>query len=143
MLGISSAAPVPTENPWSRVRQGVFARVAEVDAHHERAKAAGAEIVLPLADMDYGSREYSVRDCEGHLWGFGTYDVGEEPGAQNLFVGLHYQDGPAALAWLQRAFGLEETLAVPGPEGTILHAELRFGDGVLMMGSAPREVALG
>ncbi len=27
-----------------------------------------------LEDMDYGSREYSVRDPEGNLWSFGTYD---------------------------------------------------------------------
>ena len=24
--------------------------------------------------MDYGSRDYSVRDVEGNLWSFGTYD---------------------------------------------------------------------
>ena len=26
------------------------------------------------ANTEYGSREYSVRDVEGHLWSFGTYD---------------------------------------------------------------------
>lgn len=46
----------------------------DIDAHYARAKAAGAEITRPIADADYGSREYSVRDCEGHLWSFGTYD---------------------------------------------------------------------
>ena len=43
------------------------------DALFERAKAAGAEIVRELQDTDYGAREYSVRDLEGHLWSFGTY----------------------------------------------------------------------
>jgi uncharacterized glyoxalase superfamily protein PhnB len=139
VLGLSSAATTPGSNPWTTVRQGVYARVADVDAHHDRARAAGADVVMPPTDLDYGSREYSARDLGGHLWGFGTYDMGEAPGEQNLFVGLHYPDGPAALDWLQKAFGLVKTLEVPGPDGSILHAELRFGDGVLMMGSAPHD----
>jgi len=48
--------------------------VADVDAHHARARAAGAEIVRPLANTDYGSREYAARDPEGQVWSFGTYD---------------------------------------------------------------------
>lgn len=46
---------------------------AEVDACYGRAKAAGAEIVRELTDTDYGSREFSVLDPEGHRWSFGTY----------------------------------------------------------------------
>ena len=43
------------------------------DALFERATAAGAEVVHPLSDQDYGSRDFSVRDPEGNLWSFGTY----------------------------------------------------------------------
>src|SRR4051812_8072865 len=50
--------------------------VADPDAHHERARAAGAEIVRELQDTDYGSREYSARDPEGNVWSFGTYRPG-------------------------------------------------------------------
>ncbi|MDA8370251.1 MAG: VOC family protein [Nocardiopsaceae bacterium] len=53
--------------------QMLFAVVEDPDAHHDRAKAAGAEIVAPPADQDYGSREYTARDPEGNIWGFGTY----------------------------------------------------------------------
>jgi uncharacterized glyoxalase superfamily protein PhnB len=49
--------------------------VNDPDAHHARAVAAGLEIVQPLKDQDYGSREYSVRDTDGHIWTFGTYDA--------------------------------------------------------------------
>lgn len=48
--------------------------VADPDAHHQRAKAAGAQIIKELEDQDYGSRDYSARDLEGNLWSFGTYD---------------------------------------------------------------------
>ena len=53
--------------------QGIYVHVDDVDAHHERAKAAGTEIIMELEDTDYGSREYIARDLEGHLWSFGNY----------------------------------------------------------------------
>ncbi len=53
--------------------QGIYVHVDDVDAHHDRAKAAGAEIIMELEDTEYGSREYMARDLEGHLWSFGTY----------------------------------------------------------------------
>jgi uncharacterized glyoxalase superfamily protein PhnB len=52
----------------------LYVVVEDPDAHHERAVAAGANVVRPLEDTEYGSREYSVRDVEGNLWSFGTYD---------------------------------------------------------------------
>ncbi|WP_202842918.1 VOC family protein [Luteimonas saliphila] len=48
--------------------------VRDVDAHYRRAKAAGATIVIDIADQDYGGRGYACRDPEGHLWWFGSYD---------------------------------------------------------------------
>lgn len=51
-----------------------FCVVDDPDAHFARAEAAGFEIVLPLRDESYGSREYSVQDPEGQVWTFGTYD---------------------------------------------------------------------
>ncbi|MCG8356936.1 MAG: VOC family protein [Kiloniellales bacterium] len=53
--------------------QSVYIPVDDVDAHHDRAKAAGDEIVMELTDTDYGSRDYICRDPEGHVWCFGTY----------------------------------------------------------------------
>ena len=55
------------------VTQSIYIVVEDTDAHHERAVAAGAEIVRELEDTPYGSRDYSARDPEGHLWNFGTY----------------------------------------------------------------------
>ncbi len=56
-------------------------------------------------------------------------------GMPTLFPGLSYRDAQAAIVWLERAFGFEELLVVPGPNGGVAHAELRFGNGVLMLGS--------
>ena len=47
--------------------------VDDPDALHDRAKAAGAEIVRELVDTDYGSRDFAARDPDGNVWTFGTY----------------------------------------------------------------------
>jgi uncharacterized glyoxalase superfamily protein PhnB len=54
--------------------QSVYIVVRDVDAHHARAVAGGAVVVMPLKDEDYGGRGYSCRDPEGHVWNFGSYD---------------------------------------------------------------------
>lgn len=51
----------------------IYVVVADPDAHHARAVAAGAEIVHDLVDQPYGSREYAAADGEGNVWSFGTY----------------------------------------------------------------------
>jgi len=73
MIMLGSGQHGSPNDPWNEVRQGVYVQVDDLDAHYARARAAGAEIVRPLQDTDYGSREFSVRDLEGHLWSFGTY----------------------------------------------------------------------
>jgi uncharacterized glyoxalase superfamily protein PhnB len=46
--------------------------VDDVDRHYQRAVAAGASVVYPPRDMEYGVREYAARDPEGGLWSFMT-----------------------------------------------------------------------
>ncbi len=72
MLGsVRDDARSPRDLP--AVNQGIYVYVEDMTSHYARAKASGAEIVRDLEDTDYGSREYSARDLEGHLWSFGTY----------------------------------------------------------------------
>jgi uncharacterized glyoxalase superfamily protein PhnB len=61
------------ENPnkrGGRATAGVNVYVDDVDAHFERAKAAGAKINEEPADQDYGDRRYIAEDLEGHDWFF-------------------------------------------------------------------------
>jgi uncharacterized glyoxalase superfamily protein PhnB len=51
---------------------GLFVHVDDVDAHYERARAAGALIESQPVDQPYGQREYGARDPEGHRWWFAT-----------------------------------------------------------------------
>jgi uncharacterized glyoxalase superfamily protein PhnB len=61
----------------------------DVDAHHARAEAAGAEITEPPTDQEYGHRRYKARDPEGHEWFFAQVtaqvapeDWGAEPASR-------------------------------------------------------------
>lgn len=45
-----------------------------------------------------------------------------------------YADPEAAFAWLQTAFGLQPVLAIRDPGGQLVHAEMRCGDGLVMLG---------
>ena len=48
---------------------------------------------------------------------------------------LRYRDARAAIAWLCEVFGFERRLVVDGEDGTVVHAELSFGNGMIMLGS--------
>jgi uncharacterized glyoxalase superfamily protein PhnB len=52
-----------------------------------------------------------------------------------IFPVLSYQNAPAAIEWLGRAFSFEKQVAYPGPDGTIVHAELRRDAGVIGISS--------
>ena len=64
----------PPQAPDRVNTHSLYVVVNDADAHHARAKAAGATIIRPLTNQDYGGRDYSCRDLEGYIWSFGTYD---------------------------------------------------------------------
>ena len=45
-----------------------------LDEHFAKAKSYGAKIIIELRTEDYGGRNYSCADLEGHLWSFGSYN---------------------------------------------------------------------
>ena len=45
----------------------------DLDAHCERARAAGGRIIAEPADQFYGDRTYRVADLEGHRWAFAVH----------------------------------------------------------------------
>jgi uncharacterized glyoxalase superfamily protein PhnB len=56
-------------------------------------------------------------------------------GTASIVPALRYRDAPAAIRFLRDAFGFTEHLVVPGPNDTIVHAELALGYGMIMLGS--------
>ena len=49
---------------------------------------------------------------------------------------VFYDDPAAALEWLSKTFGFETRMTMPGPDGSIIHAEMQVADGVVMMSPA-------
>ena len=72
MMGQAAAEDETSRPPATPI--SLYIVVADPDAHHATAVAAGATVVREPEDMEYGSREYGVRDPEGNGWSFGTYD---------------------------------------------------------------------
>ena len=54
-----------------------------------------------------------------------------------IIPGMSYDDAPAAIDWLTMAFGFTRQLVVPGENGTIAHAQLSLGNGMIMLGHLP------
>jgi len=75
LLMLSSARPemgLTTPRELTAVHAGVLTYVEDVDAHYDKARAAGAHIWYEPQDMPYGQREYGARDPENGFWCFAT-----------------------------------------------------------------------
>src|ERR1700760_4648655 len=56
--------------------------------------------------------------------------------SSTLIPSVRYKDAHAAIAWLERAFGMVCHAVYDHPDGTVAHAELTFGSGMIMLGTA-------
>ncbi|GGI19022.1 MAG: VOC family protein [Oxalicibacterium faecigallinarum] len=56
-----------------------------------------------------------------------------------IIPGMRYRDATAAVDWLCKAFGFEVDDIYKNPDGTIVHAQLTFGNGMIMIGSIKTE----
>ena len=61
------------------ITQSAYIVVAAIEAHYEKAKAAGAEILHELEKQEYGGAVYTARDPQGQIWNFGSYDPWADP----------------------------------------------------------------
>ena len=57
-----------------------------------------------------------------------------------LIPGLSVRGAADAIAFYRKVFGAKELSRMPGPDGKIMHAELRFGDRVLFVGDEAPEM---
>jgi uncharacterized glyoxalase superfamily protein PhnB len=126
--------------PW-RGRQmpsAFHVYVRDVDAVFARAVQAGATVIQPVADMEYGERSGGVKDTFGNFWYIATargpHYVPE--GLQTVNVYLHPHRAEPVLAFITRAFGADRIEKFASPDGIIYHARARIGDAVVEMGEA-------
>lgn len=80
MVMINSPHAHETASPPSgRAKLWIYVVIADPDAHYAASRAAGASIIAPPHDNDYGGRGYETHDSEGNIWSFGSYDPWAEP----------------------------------------------------------------
>jgi PhnB protein len=132
--------------------------VPDVDSFVEHAVSAGARLVRPIADQFYGHREGSVVDPFGYLWSVTTIkeEMSVEEMHRRMNAGVPGEPRPAGISpipkgfrtvtpyivaenavglleFVQKAFGGDLVFRSVGSAGG-LHAEVRVGDSMLMMG---------
>jgi uncharacterized glyoxalase superfamily protein PhnB len=73
----SSAMMKQPEEIGGTETQAPYVVVTDCDALYQRAKAAGAKILMDLEERSYGGKGFTCSDPEGHIWHFGTYDPWE------------------------------------------------------------------
>ena len=70
VAGLSGSAGTATTAGTLLATHSVMLRVADVDAHYERARNFGATVLGAPSDFPYGERQYSAQDLGGHVWTF-------------------------------------------------------------------------
>lgn len=65
---------VATVEETGKPTAAIYVIVDDVEAHAERARSAGAEIIMEPEEQDYGGSNYTCRDLEGNIWSFGSYN---------------------------------------------------------------------
>jgi PhnB protein len=147
---------------------GMHLNVDDADVWVDRAVAAGARLITPVTDQFYGDRSGSVADPFGYSWTIATRVEemsvaemqkrmaaleSERPPRASAFMPKGFRtvtpylvvdDAPGLLEFTARVFGAEEThrsFSPGGPGG--LHAEVRIGDSMLMIGGGSTGHPLG
>jgi uncharacterized glyoxalase superfamily protein PhnB len=75
--------------------QRIHVRIDDgIDAHYERARAAGAQVAGPPQDQFYGDRTYSAADLEGHHWTFWQSVRNVTPEEMERATGFKFEKAP-------------------------------------------------
>ncbi|MGA8072617.1 MAG: VOC family protein [Candidatus Acidiferrales bacterium] len=113
--------------------------VRDVDAAYARALAAGATSYYAPTNQEYGDYDCAVRDALGNNWYIGARK-GANPipeDVPSLMPFIHAVGTQKLIDFMKAAFGAEELQKVQAPDGTIVHAKMRFGgDAVIELSEA-------
>lgn len=115
--------------------------VEDVDAVYERALQAGATVLMPPTDLDYGERGAGIQDVGGNHWYIATSNGPQyvPEGLPNLMPFFNPRGAPKMIEFLKQSFGAEEVAVYKSPEGIVHHAKIRIGDSMVELGEAHGE----
>jgi PhnB protein len=130
---------IPGRNfPGQLKQNALHVYVKDADAVTAKAVAAGATLVDPVRDQEYGERSSTVKDSAGNFWYIATHKGPNYKweGAPDVQPYLHPRRAEPLISFLKRAFNAEEIAKYASPDGVIHHASLKIGDSLVEMGEA-------
>jgi PhnB protein len=115
--------------------------VENVDDVYQRAIQAGATVLRPPADQDYGERGAAIQDVGGNHWYLATSSGSQyiPEGMPSLMPYFNPRGAPRMIDFMKQAFGAEEVFIYQAPDGIVHHAKIRIGDAIVEMGEAHGE----
>lgn len=145
----------------------LYLSVADADAAHAHAVAAGATELMAPSDQPHGARASTILDPFGHRWMLAqqketvpdedyvaamaeqgaTVEVTPDPGAptkatsDGIWAALNMVDAHAGIRFAVDVLGFTEQIVVPGEvEGEVVHSQLQWPEGgIVQIGTANRE----
>ncbi len=112
--------------------------VDDVDAVYAKALREGGKTIQVPIDQEYGERGASIADEFGNHWYIATPLKGHTvpEGLRTVTPYLAMEKAAPFIRFLKEAFGAEEKLVVPSPDGGVAHAKIAIGDSILEMSDA-------
>ena len=108
--------------------------VDDADAVYRRAVEAGGEGLGAPEERPYGERQGTVKDPGGNLWYIATHHGPRDRELRTVTPYLLRVNALGLIDFLKAAFNAKEIGVYKSPEGQVMHAALRIGDGALEMG---------
>lgn len=118
-------------------RTGYFIiTVDNADETYAKAIAAGATSVYEPSTHPWGDRDGGVRDVGGNFWFITTRRVSEHSPADQptVITSVNARGAAKLIEFWKAAFGAEDFFRHDAPDGTILHARVKFGDTYITIG---------
>jgi PhnB protein len=124
--------------PGKPMLNALHVYVKDADAVTAKAVAAGATLIDPVRDQEYGERSSTVKDAAGNYWYIATHKGPSYKweGAPDVQPYLHPRRAEPLISFLKRAFNAQEMARYAAPDGVIHHATLKIGDSQIEMGEA-------
>ena len=108
--------------------------VPDTDAVYRQALAVGATSIAAPDDKPYGERQATVKDVAGNLWFIATHSGPTDGTLRTVTPYLIRRNALGMIDFLKAAFNATEIGIYKLPDGKLMHAALRVGDGALEMG---------
>lgn len=123
----------------------VMLYVERVDEVVAEAVRAGAKVMRPVKDQPYGDRSGILDDPFGHRWIVATHHSRKwlPLGYSSITPYLQVRGAGRLIDFLKQAYGAEEKIRVPRPDGTIMHAQLRIGDSAVELADGNEQYQAG